>query len=57
MCLASDLREAFWGYLQSGLSTLDFDYMEYGQKHLDRFLTIGQSPAFKLWVEEVDTKN
>ena len=35
----------------------NFDYMEYGQKHLDRFLTIGQSPAFKLWVEEVDTKN
>jgi thiamine kinase-like enzyme len=38
MRLASDLREAMWGFLQSALSTLDTDYVAYGRKHLDRFL-------------------
>lgn len=38
MRLASDLREAMWGFLQSGLSSLDVDYIAYGRKHLDRFL-------------------
>jgi thiamine kinase-like enzyme len=38
MRLASDLRESLWGYLQAGISTLDIDFMEYGRKHLDRFL-------------------
>jgi thiamine kinase-like enzyme len=34
---ASDLREAFWGFLQSGLSSLDFNYRGYAMKHLERF--------------------
>jgi thiamine kinase-like enzyme len=38
MRLASDLREAFWGFLQSGISTIDFDFRGYGQRHLERFL-------------------
>ena len=38
MRLASDLREAVWGYLQAVISTLDVDYLAYGRKHLDRFL-------------------
>jgi len=38
MRLASDLREAMWGFLQSALSTLDMDYPGYGRKHLERFL-------------------
>jgi thiamine kinase-like enzyme len=38
MRLASDLREAMWGFLQSALSTLDVDYLAYGRKHLERFL-------------------
>lgn len=37
MRAASDLREAFWGFLQSGLSSLDFDYQAYALKHLSRF--------------------
>ncbi len=44
MRLASDLRESFWGFLQSGLSTLDFDYAEYGRKHLTRFLDHASMP-------------
>jgi thiamine kinase-like enzyme len=38
MRLASDMREALWGYLQSGISTLDFDFVAYGRERLDRFL-------------------
>ena len=35
--LASDLREAFWGFAQAGISRLDFDFMSYAAKHLGRF--------------------
>jgi thiamine kinase-like enzyme len=38
MRLASDLREAAWGYLQTAISELDEDYLGYGRKHLERFL-------------------
>lgn len=38
MRLASDLREALWGFLQAGVSTLDYEFLEYGRTHLDRFL-------------------
>ena len=38
MRLASDMREAMWGFLQAAISTLDIDYLAYGQKHLERFL-------------------
>jgi thiamine kinase-like enzyme len=36
--LASDLREAFWGFAQAGVSRLDFDFNSYAAKHLGRFL-------------------
>jgi thiamine kinase-like enzyme len=38
MRLASDMREAMWGFLQFGISTLDFDFLAYGREHLERFL-------------------
>ncbi len=38
MRLVSDMREAMWGYLQAGISTLGVDYSAYGRKHLERFL-------------------
>lgn len=37
---ASDMRESLWGFLQSGISTLDFDFAEYGRDHLQRFLRL-----------------
>lgn len=43
MRLASDMREAMWGFVQSAVSTLDEDYLAYGRKHLDRFLTRSDS--------------
>lgn len=42
MRLASDMREAMWGFLQSGISSLEIDYIEYANKHLDRFLSGAQ---------------
>ena len=38
--LASDLREATWGYLQSAISDLHEPgyYRDYGRRHLARFL-------------------
>lgn len=40
MRLASDMREATWGFLQAAISKLNSPeyYFAYGQKHLDRFL-------------------
>jgi thiamine kinase-like enzyme len=40
MRLASDLREATWGFVQAAVSKLHPPayYLAYGQKHLDRFL-------------------
>jgi thiamine kinase-like enzyme len=37
----SDLRESMWGFLQMGISKLDFDYREYAHRHLRRFLESG----------------
>ena len=44
MRLASDMREAMWGFLQAAISTLDIDYLAYGRKHLERFIN---SPSAK----------
>jgi hypothetical protein len=38
MRLASDMREAMWGFLQTRISKLNFDYQSYARRHLDRFL-------------------
>ncbi len=56
MKLASDLREAFWGLLQSGIGTIDFDYSAYSQKHLDRFLAGASVAEFDAWLEDVGKK-
>jgi thiamine kinase-like enzyme len=50
MKLASDLREAFWGFLQSGISTLEFDFIEYGNKHLERFRVNAARGEFEKWL-------
>ncbi len=51
MCLASDLREAFWGFLQAGISKLDHDYRGYGLKHLERFLAGTTHRNFEGWLK------
>jgi thiamine kinase-like enzyme len=53
MRLASDLRESFWGFLQHGVSTLDFDYRDYAHHHLNRFLENVASSPFEQWLQEL----
>jgi len=48
MRLVSDLREAMWGAVQQGRSTLDFDYAAYAGEHFDRL----ERAAADLRVEE-----
>jgi thiamine kinase-like enzyme len=38
MRLASDMREAMWGFLQTRISNLDFDYEGYARRHFERFV-------------------
>jgi thiamine kinase-like enzyme len=54
MRLASDLREAFWGFLQSGISTLEFDFIEYGNKHLERFRVNAARDEFEKWMSVLE---
>jgi thiamine kinase-like enzyme len=53
MRLASDLRESFWGFLQLGISELDFDYAEYAHHHLQRFLSNIAASPFVDWLDQV----
>jgi thiamine kinase-like enzyme len=50
MRLASDLREAFWGFLQAGISTLEMDFIAYGNKHLERFRINAARDEFANWL-------
>ena len=47
MRIASDFREAMWGVLQQGVSTLDVDFREYAAEHFDRLLANAAAPAFE----------
>ena len=38
MRFMSDFREAMWGVIQQGISKLDFDYVDYANKHFERAL-------------------
>jgi thiamine kinase-like enzyme len=50
MRIASDLREAMWGFLQTDLSDLDEDFDAYGKRHLYRFLANASDPRFAKWI-------
>ena len=47
MRVVSDFREAMWGVLQQGISTLDVDFAEYAGEHFDRLLANATTPAFE----------
>jgi thiamine kinase-like enzyme len=47
MRVISDFREAMWGVLQQGISTLDVDFVAYAADHFDRLLTVAGRPAFE----------
>jgi thiamine kinase-like enzyme len=52
MRIMSDFREAMWGVVQQGLSTLDIDYVEYAQKHFDRLTNTMADGRFTGWLRD-----
>ncbi len=46
MQLMSDFREAMWGVVQQGISTLDVDYVAYAATHFERMLTNAGDDGF-----------
>jgi thiamine kinase-like enzyme len=51
MRIMSDFREAMWGVVQQGLSTLDIDYVAYAQTHFDRLSMTMADPSFDDWLD------
>jgi thiamine kinase-like enzyme len=52
MRTVSDFREAMWGVLQQGISTLDVDFVAYAGEHFDRLLANATTPAFERALRE-----
>jgi thiamine kinase-like enzyme len=52
MRIVSDFREAMWGVLQQGISTLDVDFVAYAGEHFDRLLGNASTPAFERALRE-----
>ena len=52
MRVVSDFREAMWGVLQQGISTLDVDFVAYAGEHFDRLLKNATTPAFERALRE-----
>jgi thiamine kinase-like enzyme len=50
MRIMSDFREAMWGVVQQGISTLDVDYVEYAATHFTRLLTNAGDERFDDWL-------
>ena len=53
MRVVSDFREAMWGVLQQGLSTLDVDFVAYAAGNFDRLLRHASSSRFEDALREV----
>jgi thiamine kinase-like enzyme len=46
MRFMSDFREAMWGVVQQGISTLEFDFRAYAARHFDRLRRTASEPRF-----------
>jgi thiamine kinase-like enzyme len=53
MRVVSDFREAMWGVLQQGISTLDVDFVAYAGEHFDRLLANAGSARFEQALREI----
>ena len=50
--IMSDFREAMWGVVQQAISTLDFDYVDYADRHFTRCLESAGDPRFGGWLAD-----
>ncbi len=48
----SDFREAMWGVVQQGLSSLDFDFRGYADRHFRRMAESFRDPRLASWLAE-----
>jgi len=49
----SDFREAMWALIQVAVSTLDFDFRGYANKHFERMKLLMNNPEWDHWIKEV----
>ena len=52
MRVVSDFREAMWGVLQQGISSLDVDFVAYASTRFTRLLTNAATPRFERALRE-----
>jgi thiamine kinase-like enzyme len=52
MKFMSDFREAMWGVVQTVVSELDFDFVDYADTHFTRMLATAADPDFDRWLAE-----
>jgi thiamine kinase-like enzyme len=50
----SDFREAMWGVLQQGISTLEVDFRAYAAEHFERLLSNAATARFERALREVE---
>ena len=53
MRVVSDFREAMWGVLQQGISTLDVDFVAYADEHFERLARHAAEPRFERALADV----
>ncbi len=51
----SDFREAMWGVLQQGISTLGVDFVAYAGEHFERLIGNATTPGFERALREAAT--
>jgi thiamine kinase-like enzyme len=56
MRIMSDFREGMWGVVQQGISTLDFDYVDYAHRHLERSRRHAEDPRCTDWLREASSR-
>jgi len=56
MRVVSDFREAMWGVLQQGISTLDVDFVGYASSRFERLLANAAEPPFEAALEALQTR-
>jgi len=54
MRIMSDFREAMWGVVQQGISTLEFDYVDYAHRHFSRCLESASDERFVRWLRDAE---
>jgi len=50
MRIMSDFREAMWGVVQQAISSLEFDYVDYADRHFARCLATAHDDRFGEWL-------